>query len=1535
LITPSRSPRLALLIALLLTAAPSLPACDDSTPTQEDNDTSGGQFAVPSVNIDDLELPVRRGSVPFTVDMTLTLSSGDPRADVTVFFDFGDGKTEDRTTRTRLSLTPDPDNLAEYEPEKRSINITHTYDAVGIYQLRINAVDVTNSTDPDPSTWIQAAELVFDISVDGLSDLQAASVGADVTALRPDELFNISYEVRNGGDDLSAGFDTALYLVSQPDVTTASLLDSTVALKLTTHSAAAAGLPGGEVVGEKVPVSVTAAQYQRLTRGTWYVAMVVDPVAPGSVDAYGAIREENELNNLRVSTVGLTVEDILTPPELSLVTADAVVAPTSAPLLRDLTVRGLKLRNSGELPSAACDLKLYMSEDEVIDVDDRLLASFDQVPVIDPDGTWDVPERTFTFSPNLTTLGSYYVIAEIDPSLTSNESEAGRANNTQILPQVIQVTGVPPRDIDLEPSDITAVPSTTFVGGLTEISFRVKNNGADDAGQFICKVYLSADQTLDTTRDIEATNIQIETLIAGQRRTFNRFVNITTERYVAGTYYPFVVCDADRSIIETNEDNNTVGPGTEITVFPEPQINYTISELTVTPNAVDISNITNDTITVTAQVCNEGTDPAEPPLIELRLSPDDILSDNDLSLGTDLLAVPSLAPGACAGFSITRKANCLSFVSGYRVALEVDPDGQFNEINEDDNVGFALQGGAPQQISVGGPRCFCADDRFDPPGGGTGNSTPAQATDLTALLQPSGNLRELTARADNLAYCGSGSGSVSERDLYKVDLIEGDRITIGLSFNQPDGDLDLRLYDAADLTTPIAESLGVTGQETIVHTTRIDPSTSVYIEVMPKNPGESNYYALDLTVLNAPTEPDLSIPSVTLTSGQNPFDLNNYDFSMQLSNAGRSPADVPVRVYLSTTATYNPASPPARVVTPTPDPIFNINKYSDLTLDFTTDFFAVDPALPAGTYYLIAVADPANAVVESNEANNVRVSSAITLDTDCPSDVFDAAAPNDTFPVASVVRPSTGGLPSIDDLAVCNDGRDDVYKVCIPASANLNHVGLYQVARNSALQLALFDAAQSQISTSNSSANNVISVNNKAHNECSATVACASPETCVAGRCQDASGDHCIYARVRITNNAVRSLRYNLLFDTSAPEYSNEPTNTVGGGASSLPDSLRTLAKGGPGAYTNPSNDRDWYTIPINGGTPFTVTLDAADRNARINYRPGTITASPTVIFPGEPRALTAPGLPTVASPVYFEVFTTNPTGGTNRTTGYTLTVDGVQGIDLTPRNATLTPTTSQRNGSTNLSWDLVNERLDPTPVPVHFRYLLSDDAVASDDDIPLYTLETDDVSPGTIGSLANINIQQKVYFREAAANNTFLPFDEAIFGDFQLLIDVNPPINAAGDHEIDEISFTNNTIARPVHLNHVCVTDTIDGSNSNANASPASATLISPIPYASPRLSICNSDLDYYRLTIPANTNYEVIVDGMVATPNADLDVIVYANDANTLGNILGFSTGTNTASERVTITNASASPLSVFIEVAGFQPSYTNVYFLSVNPI
>jgi subtilase family serine protease len=1529
-----RHPRIALILALLLATSPFLPSCDDGSPGgSDDQDASNTLRPEPNVNIDDLSLPSRRGTIPFTIDMELTLTTNDPRSDVTVFFEFGDGSDiEQKITKTRLSLTPDPADPAETQPEQRTISVQHTYNAVGTYQLRINAVDTTNSTDPDPSTWIQAPELVFDITVDGLADLQATSITADVAAIRPSEPFNIAFSVTNGGDDLGTAFLTDLYLVSRPDITADGLLDSSIALKLAGHPSSVSSLISGGATNETAVVTVTAEQYRNLARGTWFVAMSVDPPTPGQQGKLGDVGEENEFNNFRVSTTGLLVEDILTPPDLALVTSDALVAPTSTPLLQDLTVEGLQIQNVGEKTSDACSVSLFLSRDAILDEDDQLLIIIPTAPALEPDATWEIPSHEADFSPALTELGDYFVIVDIDPSAKAGETLEGRANNTQVLPQKVTVTGTTPRDIEIEPSDITVIPSTTFVGGFVEVGFRVKNNGTDDSGQFLCSVYLSADESLSQTLDIEASNVQVETLIADQRRTFNRFVNITPDRYTAGTYYPFVVCDKNGDLVETDEANNTIGPGPAITVNPEPQIDYTLSELTVTPTAVDITNPANDTITVTAQVCNEGTDPAEPPLVELRLSPDPALNDADPALGSQLVAVPSLAPGQCTTFEITRKADCLSFVSGYAVALEIDPDGQYNEVDETNNVAFAEVGGVAQQITVGGSRCFCADDRFDPPGGGSGNSTPATATDVTALLQPTAVLRELAASVDTLAYCGSGSGAPGERDLYRVDLIEGDRITVALNFNQVNGDLDLRLYDAADPTTPVAESLGVTGTETITFTTRVDPSTTMYVEVAPKNVGESNYYDLDFTVLNAPTEPDISFPTLTLTDGQNPFDLTNYSFSLGVSNTGRSPADVPVRVYLSSTAVYNPANPPTRLVTPTPDPEFTVNKYSDITLDFDVDIFAVDAALPAGVYYLIAVADPDGVVTESNEGNNVRVSAAITLDSDCPSDPYDAIAPNDSFATATAIDPAPGDLRSFDNLAVCNDGRDDYYKICVPADQNLNHVALYQYARSSNLSLTLYDAAQAQIATNSSSTYNIISAHDKDHTSCP-TTACAAPETCVAGRCQDANGEHCVYARARITNNATRSLRYDLRVDTTAPAHTGEPANTTAATAESLPGDLRTLSKGGPGSYTNPSNDKDWYTIPIIGGTNFTVTLDSVDRNARVNYRVGTATSNPTAIYPTEPRALTAPGASTVTNTVFFEVLTTNPSPGFNRNVGYRLTIDGVQGIDLTARNATLTPTTSQRGGSTNVSWELANDRLDPTPVPVHFNYLLSTDATVSDDDIRLYTLETDDVSPGTVGALARLSMQQKVYFREAAPNNTSLPLDEAVFGDFQLIIDVNPEINPAGDREITEISYANNALPRPVHLNHVCVTDTFDAGNANANANPATATNISAVPFDSARLSVCASDVDYFRLTVPPGASYEVLVDGMISTANADLDLIIYADDGGTLGEILGFSTGTSTTAETVLITNASGSPLPVFIEVAGFQPSYTNVYFLSVS--
>src|SRR5690606_17363901 len=140
-----------------------------------------------------------------------------------------------------------------------------------------------------------------------------------------------------------------------------------------------------------------------------------------------------------------------------------------------------------------------------------------------------------------------------------------------------------------------------------------------------------------------------------------------------------------------------------------------------TPLNIDMEDPSNNSITVSAEICNDGQDVARAPLVELFISADDTITAADVSVVADVVQALTIQPGACEPITLSRHATCLAFTSDYTVGLIVDPDDIHVELDEANNAA-AFTGGL---LSIAGPRCVCEDDSYDPEGGGPGNDAEA------------------------------------------------------------------------------------------------------------------------------------------------------------------------------------------------------------------------------------------------------------------------------------------------------------------------------------------------------------------------------------------------------------------------------------------------------------------------------------------------------------------------------------------------------------------------------------------------------------------------------------------------------------------------------------------------------------------------------------------------------------------------------------------------------------------------------------------
>jgi subtilase family serine protease len=186
---------------------------------------------------------------------------------------------------------------------------------------------------------------------------------------------------------------------------------------------------------------------------------------------------------------------------------------------------------------------LYLSEDDVLDGEDRQLASVSRSQAVAPGESYS-PTRTVTI-PNVP-AGTYYLIVRTD--VYDYVYEADETNN---------VLAAVPVDIltpDLIPVGLTA-PASVVTEHQVEVSWTVENQGTGEAqASWYDVLYLSEDDVLDGEDRQLASVSRSQAVAPGESYSPTR--TVTIPKVPAGTYYLIVRTDVYDYVYEADETNN-------------------------------------------------------------------------------------------------------------------------------------------------------------------------------------------------------------------------------------------------------------------------------------------------------------------------------------------------------------------------------------------------------------------------------------------------------------------------------------------------------------------------------------------------------------------------------------------------------------------------------------------------------------------------------------------------------------------------------------------------------------------------------------------------------------------------------------------------------------------------------------------------------------------------------------------------------------------------------------------------------------------
>lgn len=274
--------------------------------------------------------------------------------------------------------------------------------------------------------------------------------------------------------------------------------------------------------------------------------------------------------------------------------------------------------------------------------------------------------HTETFDFTYQQSGNYTSIVTLD---TNKEVDETNENNNQ---EILALT-VFPNAPDLEVDDFTVVPAHPVTGIPTQVNIRIRNNGPADAGPFVVQWQIDDRSPTGPSQQING--------LAG----FDSVdISFTFAFPNAGDFTSVVKVDTDKTVAESNEDNNMAIFAVKVKAAAPDLVvtGFTINPAFPTP--VDLALLgfpsnqpvegLNAVINITIK--NQGNAPAGGFVVQWR-------SAENAPDGPSQGAVPNLAAGASTTISFQY---AFPRAGNFTTIVELDTGKAVAEFNESNNI---------------------------------------------------------------------------------------------------------------------------------------------------------------------------------------------------------------------------------------------------------------------------------------------------------------------------------------------------------------------------------------------------------------------------------------------------------------------------------------------------------------------------------------------------------------------------------------------------------------------------------------------------------------------------------------------------------------------------------------------------------------------------------------------------------------------------------------------------------------------------------
>ncbi|HEY8210992.1 MAG TPA: CARDB domain-containing protein, partial [Myxococcaceae bacterium] len=630
---------------------------------------------------------------------------------------------------------------------------------------------------------------------------------------------------------------------------------------------------GAPYLGPGACASMTANAWAPSAAGTYFIGAIADQ--------FNGAPELFEDNNTRAGNrVGVG-----NSPDFSV---QAVSAAPSAMPGSPVTVTAT-LCNQGTIPGSA-PAAVYFSTDATITIGDLFGGFLPPLPFLMP-GACDVVTGTVPAP----TVGTYRVGVIVDPYVSMLELFE---DNNALAGNRVAVGNGPDFIISAVSTAASALP-----GAMAQVTATVCNQGTMGANAPVVELYFSTDATITGTDFFAGILANAPFLEPGACATQTQGSPLPGS---AGTWYAGAIADRPNSIPELLEDNNALA-GSRIAVGNGPD--FVVSSVTSAGGVFP-----NGSMQVTATVCNQGTQGASVPFVEVFFSTDATITGED-SFGGTLPPSPYLNPGDCAPLSGNVMAPPIP--GAYYAGAIVDRFQWVSELLEDNNAK------AGNRVGVGNLPDFVV------------------SSVSTAVTAYPGGMLEVTATVCNQ---GTQSGGAPLDIYFSTDTF--------VSMND---------YYASSLPMPWLEAgacATVTG-----NTWAPSQDGTYYIGAiadqyggMPELFEDNNTRAGNrVGVGNAP---DFYVKAVSAPASALPG--SPVTVTATICNQGTLPGSAPVGVYFSTDAAITTVDFLGGFLPPIPFLLPG-------SCEVVSGTF---PAPPAGTYWAGVIADPYGSTQELFEDNN-------------------------------------------------------------------------------------------------------------------------------------------------------------------------------------------------------------------------------------------------------------------------------------------------------------------------------------------------------------------------------------------------------------------------------------------------------------------------------------------------------------------------------------------------------------------------------------